>query len=91
MGGFCRWSLVIFAVLYLLALALLAIGNFGLFGSERDPLSAAYLVLLGMPWTLLLGGLPEPLLPWSGALAPAINLLLIGALCRWRATARRRP
>ncbi len=90
MGRFCRWFLTIFALLYLLALALLAIGSFGLFGSERDPLSGVYLVLLGMPWPLLLGGLPEPLLPWLGALAPALNLLLIGALCRWRAAASRR-
>lgn len=91
MGRSCRWFLAIFAVLYLLALALLAIGSFGLFGSERDPLSGVFLVLLGMPWALLLGGLPEPLLPWSTALAPGINLLLIGALCRWRAAAQRRP
>ena len=91
MGRFCRWLLAIFAVLYLLALTLLAIGSFGLFGSGRDPLSGVFLVLLGMPWTLLLGGLPEPLLPWVAALAPAINLLLLGVLCRWRAAARHGP
>lgn len=91
MGRFCRGFLAIFALLYAIALALRAIGSFGLFGSGRDPLSGVFLVLLGMPWTLLLGGLPEPLLPWVAALAPAINLLLLGALCRWRAAARRTP
>lgn len=89
-GRVCRGVVAVFAVLYLVSLALLVVGWFGLFGSERDPLSGVFLVLLGMPWTPLLGGLPEPLLPWMAALAPAINLMLIGALCRWRAVASRR-
>lgn len=89
MSRFCRAVLVVFGVLYLFALGVLAIGTFGWFGSERDALSGVYVVLLGMPWTMLVGGLPEPLLPWAAALAPAVNLLLIGALCRWRGAARR--
>lgn len=91
MGRLCRGFLTVFAVLYLMALALVAVSHFGLFGSERDPLSGLYLVLLGVPWSFLLGGLPEPLLPWLGALAPALNLLVFGALCRWRSAASRRP
>ena len=49
-----------------------------------------YVVLLGMSWAMLVGGLPEPLRPWAAALALAVNLLMIGVLCRWRAAARRR-
>jgi hypothetical protein len=80
----CRRLFVVFAVLYLLALLLLALGTFGLMGVERDPLSGVFLVLLGIPWAQCSSGLPEPLWPWAGALAPGLNLLLLCAWCRWR-------
>ncbi len=78
----CKWVIRIFGVLYLLALALLLIGTFGLFGQERDPLAGVFLMPLGLPWVLWLNGLPEPVLPWLGALAPVLNLALLTALCR---------
>jgi hypothetical protein len=74
-----------FAFLYLAALGLLAIGTFGFFGAERDPLSGVFLVPLGLPWNMLLDDLPEPALPWVGALAPALNLVLLRGLCRFSA------
>lgn len=78
----CRWIVRIFAGLYLLALALLLIGTFGLFGQERDPLSGVFLIPLGLPWNLLLDGLPDSLLPWLAALAPLVNVVLLVVLCR---------
>jgi hypothetical protein len=64
------------------ALALLLIGTFGLFGQERDPLAGVFLMPLGLPWVLWLDDLPEPALPWVGILAPLINLALLALFCR---------
>ena len=63
-------------------LMLLAIGTFGWFGVERDPLAAVYLVPLGLPWTLLVGDAPDSLLPWLAIASPGLNLVLIVAMCR---------
>ena len=79
---FCKWAVRIAAVLYLVALALLLIGTFGLFGQEQDPLAGVFLMPLGLPWVLWLDGLPEALLPWLAVLAPLFNLVLLSALCR---------
>jgi hypothetical protein len=78
----CKWIARIFALCWLFALALLLIGTFGLFGQPRDPLSGIFLLPLGMPWLIWLDDLPDPLLPWAGALAPLINLVLIALACR---------
>lgn len=78
----CRIALGGFALLYLVALVLYAIGSFGLFGSPQGPLAGVFLVPLGLPWNLMLDGAPEAALPWLGALAPLANLGLIAVLCR---------
>lgn len=79
----CKAAIVAFALLYLAALALRAIGTFGLFGAERDPLSGVFVLMLGMPWNRLLGGgLPMAALPWIAMAAPAVNLALLALLCR---------
>lgn len=44
-----KWAFYVFVVLYLLALALLAIGTFGWFGQEQDPLSGVFLLPFGLP------------------------------------------
>lgn len=82
MGRLCRIITSVFAVLYLLALALWAIGTFGLFGQEADPLSAVFLVLLGWPWTLVLEQVLGVAGVWTAVVAPLFNLLLIIGLCR---------
>ncbi|MFZ7094369.1 hypothetical protein [Primorskyibacter sp. 2E233] len=69
---------------YVLALVILLIGIFGLFGQEKDPLSAVYLVPLGLPWLLFVDWLPEVLLPSVGVLAPVLNLAILMFLCRLR-------
>ena len=78
----CRWIVRIFAALYLLALLVLLIGTYGLFGQERDPLSGVFLVPLGLPWNQFIDAAPAALLPWLAALAPLVNLLLLRAICR---------
>jgi len=45
----CRAVVVVLAGLYILALALFAIGTFGLFGNEPGPLAGVYLLPLGLP------------------------------------------
>jgi hypothetical protein len=78
----CRLVAWIFAFLYVVAVAVLVIGTFGLFGNERDPLSGVFLVPLGLPWNLLVDLAPETAWPLLAALAPAMNLALIWMLCR---------
>ncbi len=67
---------------YLVALALLLIGTFGLFGQERDPLSGIFLMPLGLPWNLMLEAFPDHVLPWLAALTPLLNILILSLLCR---------
>ncbi|WP_296680158.1 hypothetical protein [Novosphingobium sp.] len=75
--------LVIFAALYGLALALLAVSTFGLFGQEKDPLGAVFLMPLGLPWNIIADklGLTGVL---TAILAPAINLAALYAIMRAR-------
>jgi hypothetical protein len=77
----CKWIILLFAGLYLLALVIFVVGVFGLFGQDKDPLSAVYLVPLGLPWVLFFDGMPEMSLPWLGALAPLLNIVTLAALC----------
>ena len=71
-----RWVFLIFVALYAMALALLAVGTFGWFGQQEDPLSAVFLVPLGLRWNILadalgIGG------PWPAIVAPAINAAIL--------------
>jgi cytochrome b561 len=87
MSNACRWSLAVLLVLYLAALVLLAVGSLGLFGSERDPLAAVFLIPLGLPWNGFIDRLPEASHPWLAAAAPLLNILLLAAACRLRRAA----
>ena len=78
----CTWVVLIVGALYLVALALLLIGTFGLFGQERDPLSGIFLLPLGLPWNQFLDLASEPARPWLAALAPLLNIGILAALCR---------
>lgn len=71
----------VFVALYTLALALLAIGTFGWFGQEQDPLSGVFLLPLGLPWNVLGDklGLASPMLAIT---APLVNATLLYALYR---------
>jgi len=68
-----------------IALALYLVGTYGWFGSPREPLAAVFLVPLGLPWILWLDVLPSAMLPTAAIAAPALNLILLWSLCRWRA------
>jgi hypothetical protein len=60
MNRVCRVATIVFLFVYLAALALFIIGTFGLFGQDRDPLSAVFLMPLGLPWNLMLDVFPDP-------------------------------
>lgn len=66
-----------FLVAYILALLAFAVGSLGLFGQEPSPLSAVFLIPLGLPWNRLVDLFPEYLWPWLAAAAPAINYLIL--------------
>ncbi|MBE5074879.1 hypothetical protein IM511_11285 [Erythrobacteraceae bacterium E2-1 Yellow Sea] len=68
-----KWVFIIFVVLYGLAMALLAVGTFGWFGQEEDPLSGVFLLPLGLPWNLLLDRVFGMDGPFVAILSPAIN------------------
>lgn len=78
----CRVLAGGFALLWLLALGILAIGTFGWFGQERDPLSAVYLVMLGLPWNRFVD-FAGPLAQVLVVLTPGVNLLIIYFICRF--------
>ncbi len=82
MARVLHWAAVVIAVLYLLALLMWAVGTFGWFGQEPDPLSAVFLIPLGLPWNRLGEGLLVALL------APAVNVAILVALSRWLARRR---
>ncbi|MFL0357400.1 hypothetical protein ACI5KX_13080 [Erythrobacter sp. GH1-10] len=76
-----KWVFFVFIALYAAALALLAIGTFGWFGQEQDPLSGIFLMPLGLPWNLI-GDRIGLTGPWFAILAPAINAAILFWL--WR-------
>ncbi len=78
-----RWSVRAFALAWVVALGLYAIGTFGLFGQQRDPLAGIFLIPLGLPWSRLVDRAPEALWPLLAAAAPLINLVLLVALGRF--------
>ena len=89
MHSLCRILVALFLLAWIAALALLAIGTFGLFGQPRSPLAGVFVLPLGLPWNLWLQPLPEALRPWLAILAPGLNLAILSLLCR--RTARRSP
>jgi hypothetical protein len=78
----CKVITTGFAIAYMVSLALFVIGLLGLFGQPKDPLAAVFVLLLGMPWTLLLDGAPEIVRPFLGLLTPAVNLAILYIVCR---------
>jgi hypothetical protein len=85
----CRIIVLLFAAAYVAALGLLAVGTFGLFGNERDPLAGVFLVPLGLPWNLMLDGAPESTRPWLAAGTPMLNVAILWLICRLTAALRR--
>ena len=71
-----KWVFLVFVILYAIAVALMAIGTFGAFGQEKDPLAGVFLMPLGLPWNILADrlGLIGPI---TALLAPAINTAIL--------------
>ncbi len=80
----CRLAVSLFAAVYLAALALLGLSLLDLFGFAPKPLAGAFLIVLGLPWTLMAAWFPDDLQPWVAAAAPTINWLILGFFCAWR-------
>lgn len=80
--GACRVFVAAFAVVWAGALALWLIGTFGWFGQARDPLSGIFLLPLGLPWNLLLGGTDGWTSAITAASAPLLNLAMLVLICR---------
>jgi hypothetical protein len=67
----------VFLVLAVLALAVFLLGNFGMFGTEKDPLAGVFLIILGQPWVRWVDQLPQGLWPWASAVAPFLNAAIL--------------
>lgn len=72
-----KWVFYIFTALYVLAIALLAIGTYGLFGQEQDPLSGVFLLPLGLPWNIIADRVLGLEGPEIMIVAPLINAAII--------------
>jgi len=81
---FCRVVFGVLVLAYLFALAVFAVGTFGWFGADEDPLAGAYLIILGVPWVLVPFDVVvgEAALPLVAILAPLVNLAIVWAVCR---------
>ncbi|RVQ65808.1 hypothetical protein EKN06_12845 [Croceicoccus ponticola] len=67
-----KWAFWIFASLYALAMTLFLISLFGWFGQDQDPLSAVFLLPLGLPWNIIADKIGLTGFAFT-AMAPAIN------------------
>jgi len=81
----CKVILIGFCILYALAMALWALGTFGWFGVEKNPLSGVFLIILGQPWVRWVDVLPEMFWPGGAVLAPLINVAIISSICAYLA------
>ena len=79
----CRIIVWAVGLLWIAALCIFLIGQFGLLGQERDPLAGIFLVPLGFPWNRFIDAAPEQTWPWLAALLPAVNLALLWLACRF--------
>ncbi|WP_137702180.1 hypothetical protein [Marimonas lutisalis] len=76
--AFCRFLIGLFVVLWLGALALMAIGTFGWFGQPQDPLAGVFVIILGSPWVQL-ASMESVVL---ALLMPGVNLFILWFICR---------
>lgn len=73
-----RWVFIGFLGLYILiyvfALGVFLIGEYGLFGQPIDPLAGILIVPLGLPWIQLTDPHTNGLGPVQAAICPLINI-----------------
>jgi len=72
-----RILLGIYVALGALSLFLIPVSVYGWFGAEKDPIGAAYAIILAMPWSLFLGQLESNSSSvWLNVAAMACGMLL---------------
>jgi len=76
----CSLVFILFALAYLAAIGIFLTGLYEWFGADQDPLSAVFLMPLGLPWNQLIDLAPESFRPWLALLAPLANLLFVWSL-----------
>lgn len=88
-----RILLGIYVALCAFSLFLVPVSVYGWFGAEKDPIGAAYAIILAMPWSLFLGQFGEnsgsillnvAILGGGMLLNVAIILILVGSFKRHR-------
>ena len=79
----CKVILIVFCTLYAFAIVIWALGTFGWFGVDKDPLSGVFLIILGQPWVRWVHVLPEVIWPVGAILAPLINVAIISSICAY--------
>ena len=86
----CRYVINVYLLLYLVSLVAAVVGTRGMFGLTPDSFLAAYLVMLGMPWVLVLtvAEMPEALGLFIVGIAPLVNYLIATWLCSRRKRSR---
>lgn len=82
-----KWAFFLFLGLYAAALGLLAIGTYGLFGQEQDPLSAVFLIPLGLPWNFVADWFGQAS-AMTAILAPLVNAAILYWLWKRRGVSR---
>lgn len=82
MSSICNIIVTAFGIAYLIALGLMLVGTYGLFGSPSGPLAGIFLFPLGMPCVFMLDSVSDNLKPWLAALAPGLNLAILWFICR---------
>jgi len=91
MRGVCRAVFWLYCGLSIVALLLIPISRWGLFGVEPDPLSAVFAVLLAQPWPSLADRfISGEAAGWAVViLGMAVNAAIIALLCRLAGRKRR--
>ena len=89
MSRFCRFVIVVYMLAYIAALCVALVSTHETASVQSDEISGAYLVFIGMPWTLALAYLevdrvPEILLRAFVVFAPMLNVGIAMLLCRSR-------
>ena len=82
----------VYAVLCLLSLVVVPLSAIGALGIERDPLAAAFAILLALPWSMLLDWVPGSDSAAVNlavlAVGMIVNVALLLAICRFARQAR---
>lgn len=79
----CRVLRIVFALVYLAAVALLFLASFGWIGTGGDPQAGVFLMVLGVPWSLIPYALADGrTFAAVNIVAPLINYAILTWLCR---------